>query len=283
VPLLTGGGHDVCPAVRDRERAQGGAAYWNPAAGEIDAEAFEGLDAVVHLAGENIGEGRWTAEKKRRIRDSRVEGTRLLCDAIGRLSNPPKTLVCASAIGYYGDRGETELDEAAAPGVGFLPDTCAEWEEVSRAVAVRGVRVVNVRFGVILTPRGGALKKMLTPFKMGGGGILGDGRQYMSWVSIDDAVGAIYHALMTDALSGPVNVTSPNPVTNYEFTKTLGRVLRRPTIVPMPRFAVRLAFGEMGDALLLASARVLPERLIETGYEFRHAELEVALRHVLGR
>jgi uncharacterized protein (TIGR01777 family) len=282
VPFLTTGGHSVTRLVR-RDRAGGISVRWDPVLGTIDQEGLEEHDAIVHLAGENISSGRWNERTKKRIRDSRLEGTRLLCEAINRLQKPPKTLVCASAIGYYGDRGDQLLDERFDAGSGFLADLCREWEAITESVRPRGIRVVNVRFGVVLSPAGGALAKMLTPFKLGAGGVIGSGQQYLSWIAIDDVVGAIHHALTNESLLGPVNVVAPNPVTNREFTKELGRVLRRPTIVPMPAFLARLALGEMADELLLASTRVAPHRLEEAGYKFRYPELEPALRHLLGR
>jgi uncharacterized protein (TIGR01777 family) len=257
--------------------------YWHPEDGSIATPGLEGMDAVVHLAGENIAAGRWSSEKKARIRDSRVQGTRVLCDALAQLVNPPKVLVSASAIGYYGDRGAEVLREESRPGRDFLADVCRAWEAATAPAAQRGIRVVNLRFGIVLSAAGGALAKMLFPFKMGMGGIVGSGQQYMSWIALDDLVGAIHHALITDTLQGPVNAVAPNPVTNSEFTRTLGRVLRRPTLVPLPAFAARAAFGEMADALLLASIRVEPARLQDTHYAFRYPELEGALRHVLGR
>ncbi|GAB4152018.1 MAG: TIGR01777 family oxidoreductase [Planctomycetaceae bacterium] len=283
IPFLTGGGHTVCRLVRSKNQTGDDALYWNPKSGEVDAGSLEGFDAVVHLAGENIASGRWTQARKARIRDSRVEGTRLLAEALASLKNPPKVLVCASAIGYYGDRGDEELTEQSPPGEGFLSDVCQEWEAAANPAREAGIRVAHMRFGVILSPRDGALKKMLLPFKMGVGGILGNGRQYWSWIGIDDVIGSIHHAIGTESLEGPVNAVSPQPVTNREFTKTLGRVLKRPTIFPMPGFVAKTLLGEMAEALLLSSARVLPNRLMETNYEFRHSNLEDCLRHLLGR
>lgn len=279
--FLTTGGHTVARFVR--KTAGPGDIFWNPAENKIDAAALEGRAAVVHLAGEGIASGRWTAAKKARIRDSRVIGTRLLCETLANLKDPPKVLVSASAIGYYGDRGNEELTETSKPGSGFLPDVCCQWEEATRPAREAGIRVVNTRIGVILTPRDAALKKMLLPFQLCLGGVIGNGRQYWSWISLDDVIGGIHHALMTDSLHGPVNLTAPNPVTNRDFTKTLGKVLRRPTIFPMPAFAAKLVLGEMAKDLLLASARVLPKQLSATGYDFRHRDLETALRHLLGR
>ncbi len=256
---------------------------WDPASGKLDAASLEGLDAVIHLAGESIASGRWTAARKARIVSSRVDSTRLLAETIARLSRPPRVLICASAIGYYGDRGNEILKEDGPPGVDFLAGLCHAWEEAAGAAARRGVRVVHHRFGVILTPAGGALAKMLVPFRLGAGGVIGTGSQFMSWITLDDALGAIGHALTHDALRGAVNTVSPHPVTNREFTAALGRVLRRPAILPMPAPLARLAFGELADALLLASQRVEPTRLFATGYRFQHPDLEPALRHLLGR
>ena len=281
-PLLTTGGHTVVRLVRDAGKRRPGTVAWDPGSGVIDTAALEGFDAVVHLAGENIS-GRWTAEKKARIRDSRVEGSRHLVRALTGLARPPKTLVAASAIGFYGNRDADLVDEDSAPGAGFLADVVREWEAATRSAAARGIRVVNLRFGVVLSAAGGALATMLPPFRFGFGGPVGSGEQYMSWIAIDDAIGAVLHALLTPTLSGAVNAVAPNPVTNAEFAKTLGRVVSRPAFLPLPAFAVRLAFGEMGEELLLASTRVEPHRLKESGYEFRFPALEGALRHVLGR
>ncbi|MBW3542612.1 MAG: TIGR01777 family oxidoreductase [Planctomycetes bacterium] len=282
VSFLTTGGHEVVRLVRRQAHAADEIA-WQPSGGAIDRPALEGFDAVVHLAGENIAGGRWTAKRKARIRSSRVEGTRLLAEALAGLEHKPRVLVCASAIGYYGDRGSEVLDESSSSGDNFLAEVCREWEAAAEPARQAGIRTVHTRFGVVLSAAGGALKQMLTPFKLGAGGKIGSGRQYWSWVAIDDVVGAIHHALMMDSLDGPINVTAPQPVTNREFTKTLGRVLHRPTLLPLPGFAARLALGEMADELLLASARVVPQKLQDSGYEFRYTDLEAALRHALGR
>jgi uncharacterized protein (TIGR01777 family) len=249
-------------------------------AGTIDASALEGVDAVVHLAGENIAQ-RWTSSQKAKIRDSRIKGTQLLCETLARLSSPPKVLVSASAIGYYGDRGEQILTEDSPLGRGFLAEVCRGWEAATEPARQRGLRVVPLRFGVVLSPAGGALAKMLPPFRLGLGGMVGSGRQYMSWIALDDVVGAIQHAIVTDTLQGPTNAVAPQAVTNQEFTKTLGKALGRPTVFPLPAFAARLMFGEMADELLLASTRVQPAKLLGSGYRFRYPELEDALRHVL--
>jgi uncharacterized protein (TIGR01777 family) len=283
VSFLRTGGHHVTRLVRTPPRPGQAEVYWQPETGSIATPGLEGLDAVVHLAGENIAAGRWTAEQKARMRDSRVQGTHLLCDALAQLAHPPNVLVSASAIGYYGDRGAEVLREDSRPGRDFLADVCRAWEAATAPAAQRGIRVVNVRFGVVLSAAGGALAKMLLPFKLGAGGRIGSGQQYMSWIALDDVVGAIHHTLITDTLQGPVNAVAPNPVTNAVFTKTLGRVLWRPTLVPLPAFVARAAFGEMADALLLASIRVEPTRLKDTHYAFRYPELEGALRHVLGK
>jgi hypothetical protein len=283
VPFLTTGGHEVARLVRSRASAGEDAIFWKPSEGTITDSRLEGFDAAVHLAGENISSGRWTAEKKTKIRDSRVRSTKLLSESLSKLSQPPKVLVCASAIGYYGSRGDEVLTEESAPGEGFLTQVCREWEAAAEPARKRGIRVVHLRFGVVLSAAGGALAAMLTPFRLGLGGVVGPGSQYMSWISRDDAVSTVFHALTNDALSGPVNAVAPEPVTNREYTKTLGRVLGRPTLFAIPAFAARLAFGEMADELLLSSTRVVPKRLQESGYRFREPNLEAALRHTLGR
>lgn len=283
VSSLAAGGHRVIPLVRREVRPGEDALRWDPVSGAIASPGPAMADAVVHLAGESIAGGRWTAAKKQRIRESRVDATRRLTDTLTRLAKPPAVLVCASAIGYYGNRGDEVLGEESRPGVGFLADVGREWEAASAAAIVRGIRVVTLRIGIVLSPAGGALAKMLTPFRLGLGGVIGGGAQWMSWIALDDVIGALRHALGTDALRGPVNAVAPAPVTNAEFTRTLGRVLRRPTLVPMPAFAARLALGEMADELLLSSQRVLPTRLLASGFAFGYPTLESALRHELGR
>jgi uncharacterized protein len=278
-PRFIANGHQVRRLVR-REPASDNEYYWDPDT-TLDATSLKGIDAVVHLAGETLAKGRWTAEKKAKIRDSRVKGTQLLCETIADLPNPPRILLCASATGYYGDRGQETLTEGSSPGTGFLPEVCREWEEATNIAKQKGLRVANLRFGLILSSRGGALKKMLTPFRMGLGGKVGSGTQYYSWIAIDDAAGAIDHILKQEVLQGPVNIVSPNPVTNSEFTKALGNVLQRPTILPIPAFAARTAFGEMADALLLASTRVHPEKLLSNSYVFRYPEIEGAFHQVI--
>ncbi len=281
VPFLATDGHAVIRLVRGSPRSED--ILWDPAGGVTDLSRLEGVDAAVHLAGENIAAGRWTPRRKEEIRRSRVEGTRRLSESLARLSRPPRVLVSASAIGFYGDRGNEILTEDSAPGGDFLAQVCREWEAATEPASQAGVRVVHLRFGMILSPAGGALRKMLPPFKLGAGGRIGSGEQYVSWIAIDDAIGAIHHAVCTESLKGAVNGVAPAPVTNAEFTRVLARVLSRPAVFPMPAFAARLAFGEMADALLLSSQRVMPARLQASGYRFQHPELEGALRHLLGR
>lgn len=283
VPFLTTAGHQVVRLVRSEPRPNSDELQWAPDRGIQDPARFEGIEAVIHLAGANIADGRWTPERKRLIRESRVKGTSALCEALAGLSSPPKVLICASAIGYYGSRGAEVLGEESAPGTGFLAEVCKEWEAATQPVEMKGIRVAHARMGAVLTSAGGALAKMLLPFQLGIGGVVGDGSQYMSWITLDDVMSALHHVLTTEDVQGAVNIVAPTPVTNREFTKTLGRVLKRPTILPVPAFAVRLGFGEMADELLLASTRVEPKRLLETRYEFRYPTLEEALRHVLGR
>lgn len=278
---LTRDGHEVVRLVR-RERVMGQPEVeWHPNQGRIDAQHIEGFDCFVHLAGESIASGRWTDEKKRKIRESRVRGTSLLSETIARLTHPPKIFVSASATGYYGDRANEVLNELSAPGKGFLSDVCIEWEDATTPAASSGTRVVKTRFGIILDADGGALEKMRTPFKLGVGGRIGDGTQWMSWIALDDVVAGLRFVIDNSAMTGPVNFVSPEPVTNAEFTETMGKVLSKPTIFPMPAFAARLAFGEMADALLLASTRVEPKGLLESGFRFKYPELRSALTHML--
>ena len=275
-------GHDVFSLVRRAPHSES-EVEWYPERGSLALAGLEGMDAVVHLAGESIASSRWTDEKKRGIRDSRVKGTTVLSEALANLKQPPKTLISASAIGYYGDRGDLILTEDSAPGNDFLADVCREWEKATESAPKKGIRVVNARFGIILSADGGALAKMLTPFRLGLGGRVGSGKQWMSWIALADVVSAIKFALTNVTLAGPVNFVAPNPVTNAEFTKMLGKVLSRPTLFPIPAFGVRLAFGEMADALLLASQRVEPARLKQAGYSFAFSDLEGALRQALNK
>ena len=280
---LTDDGHEVVRLVRHERVVGQQEIEWHPNQGRIDAERLEGFDVVVHLAGENIAAGRWTSEKKRAIRESRVKGTALLSEALAQLSQPPGVFLSASAIGYYGDRGDELLTENSKPGEGFLTDVCVEWERSTQPAVEKGIRTVCTRFGIILDANEGALAKMLFPFRMGIGGRIGDGKQWMSWIALDDVVKGLKLLIEDTATRGPVNFVSPNPVTNAQFTKTLGRVLSRPTMFPVPAFAARFAFGEMADALLLASQKVEPSVLKDRGFPFYWPTLESALKHLLGR
>jgi uncharacterized protein (TIGR01777 family) len=277
---LTASGHHVVPLRRPRDRAAPRPPFWNPEANLVDLTNAGPLDAVVHLAGESIAQ-RWTPAARERIRDSRVQGTRLLCDALTKLAVPPRVMISASATGFYGHHGDAVLEEESATGTGFLAEVCRAWEAATDSLSERGVRVAHLRTGIVLDARGGALGRMLTPFRLGLGGRLGNGNQFWSWIELNDLVRAIQHILATDSLSGPVNAVSPQPVTNREFTVTLGRVLRRPTALAVPEWAVKLLFGEMGREAMLASARVLPRRLLHSGFIFQEATLEGALRHML--
>ncbi len=271
-------GHTVLRLVR-RDPGGAGEVRWDPASGSVDASALAGVDAVVNVAGENVGE-RWTDERRRRIRASRVEGTRLLAEAMAGLSPRPRVLVNASAVGIYGDRGDERVDEMSSGGEGFLAGVVREWEAATAPASDAGIRVVLPRMGVVLSARGGALAKMLTPFRLGAGGTMGSGRQWMSWVSLDDAVDVMYLSLVDERLSGPVNVVA-GAVTNEQFTHTLAKVLNRPAFVPVPAFALKLAFGEMAKETILISQRVEHRKLTQLGYSFAHPELEGALRAAL--
>lgn len=273
-------GHQVVRLVR-RATTEPDTVFWRPSEQQLNSAAIEGFDTVVHLAGENLASGRWTKEKKRAIRDSRVQGTKLLAQALAGLTSPPALFLCASATGYYGSRGDAILTERDVGGTGFLAEVVAAWEEAGRPAAEAGIRTVNLRTGVVLAKKGGALKKMLPAFKLGIGGKLGDGAQYMSWITLTDLVAAVKFIINHDTLMGPVNATAPQPVTNAQFTRVLGNELHRPTILPVPAFALKILFGEMAEETILASARVVPQGLTEAGYQFSHAELGPALRAVL--
>jgi uncharacterized protein (TIGR01777 family) len=281
VDALESDGHLVRPIVRRAANASKHEIRWDPAAGMIDATDLANVDAVVHLAGENIAAHRWTASFKNKIVTSRVRGTTLLCETLVGLASKPTVLVSASAIGYYGNRGDELLDECATAGRGFLADVCQQWEAATHTARDANIRVVNLRIGFVLTRHGGGLAKMLKPFRLGLGGIIGSGNQFISWIELNDLVRVIKFALSAAVLNGPVNAVAPMPVTNREFTKTLGRVLRRPTVFPMPAFAARAAFGEMADEMLLASTRVEPRALSSVGFDFENPRLEPALRHLL--
>jgi uncharacterized protein (TIGR01777 family) len=288
VPMLMGQGHSVARLVRPKSTGQNGPESllktipWDPAKGLQDPAMIEGTDAVVHLAGESLA-GLWTKRKRRRIRESRVVGTRTLAETLARMERPPRVLVCASAVGFYGDRGSEILDETSRPGTGFLPEVCREWEAAALPAREAGVRVVWTRFAIILSRKGGALAAMLSLFRAGLGGKLGSGDQYFPWVSLDDVVGAIDLAIVDEKLSGPINVAAPQEVTNAHLTRTLGRVLRRPTPFNVPGAILKLLPGRMGREALLASERVAPARLQQMGYEFKVPELENTLRFEIGR
>ncbi len=278
IPALKSSGYEITCLVRGtasgKEQIQ-----WDPAQ-PLVPESVSGFDAVVHLAGESIV-GRWTEAKKRRIRESRVQGTLRLAEALAQAPQRPRVLISASAIGYYGDRGDEALREDSASGSGFLPEVCREWEDATEPATKAGIRTVQVRFGLVLSRHGGALPKMLPPFRLGVGGNMGNGRQWWSWIDIDDLVGAVQHVIKAETLRGPVNVVGPNPVMNAEFTKILASALSRPAIFPMPAFAARLVFGQMGDELLLASQRVEPAKLLASGYVFQKPYLRAALEGIL--
>lgn len=276
---LSGGGHRVTPLRRGAASADSGPT-WDPESGQIRLDTASPPDAVVHLAGETIAQ-RWTPAAKARIRASRVDATRLLCDALIRAPGPPRLLVCASATGYYGDRSDEVLDEQSPVGAGFLPEICQAWEAATASALERGVRVVHLRFGLVLARQGGALARMLPAFRLGLAGRLGSGRQYWSWIVLEDLLRVIELALHDDRLSGPVNTVAPEAATNARFTATLARVLHRPAFLAAPAFAVRTVLGEMGEHVLLASARVRPARLLDAGFTFRFPDLEQALNRLV--
>ena len=278
---LSSKGHEVARLVRDVPPSHSPDVEWHPDREMIASGQMFSIDAVVHLAGESIASGQWTEEKKRRIRESRVIGTQLLSKTLAGLSRPPRVFISASAIGIYGNRGDELLTEESAPGDDFLARVCVAWERSTAAAEEKGIRVVKPRFGIILAKEGGALAKMLPPFRMGIGGKIGSGRQWMSWIALDDVVKGLDYLLLQESISGPVNFVAPNPVTNATFAGALGRVLGRPTFLPVPSFGARLAFGEMADALLLASQKVEPKRLNESGFSFQYPNLTDALSHIL--
>jgi uncharacterized protein (TIGR01777 family) len=278
---LTGDGHEVVRLVRHERTFGTLEVEWHPDQGRIDAAHLEGIEAVVHLAGDNIAAGRWTGQKKQTIRESRVQGTALLSEALASLTQPPSVFVSASAIGFYGNRGDELLTEQSPPGKDFLANVCIDWEAATIAATEKGIRTTHARFGVILDAREGALAKMLPPFRAGIGGKIGAGNQWMSWIALADVIAALKFLLADNTIQGPVNVVAPNPATNAEFTKTLARVISRPAIFPMPAFAARFAFGEMADALLLASQKVDPAVLEDSGFLFTWPTLEPALQHIL--
>ncbi len=269
-------GHRMVPMVRSQ--ASGDAIHWDPDRGAIDAEGLEGVGAVVHLAGEGIGDRRWNEAHKAKVKDSRSKGTSLLAATLAKLNKAPRVLVSGSAVGYYGDRGDEVLTESSRPGKDFLAEVCTAWEAATGPAKEAGIRVAHTRTGIVLSVRGGVLPKMLLPFKFGFGGKLGSGRQWVSWIALEDEVGAIIHLLENDTLSGPFNLTAPNPVTNADLTKAIGAALHRPTLIPAPAFALKAALGsEMADELLLVSQRALPTRLLDSGFTFQRPELGDAL------
>ncbi len=281
--FLTTGGHRVLRLVRDRSAVAEDTLFWSPSSGEIDAELLRTADALVHLAGEPIAGGRWSNARKKAILQSRVEGTGLLARTLAELGNGPRVLVSMSGVSYYGNRGDERLDESSVTGRGFLAEVSRAWEAATRPAERAGIRVVTLRGGVVLSPAGGALGKMLLPFRVGLGGRLGSGRQYLSWIDLDDMVALILHCVRTPGLSGAVNATAPNPVTNDTFTSALGRVLGRPTIVPVPALAVKAIFGELGDEALLQGQRALPLKALDSGFAFACEGVEDSLRFQLGR
>jgi hypothetical protein len=280
---LEGEGHTVVRLVRNDTALSEHSIYWDPGRGVLAGEALSGLDGVVHLAGESIASGRWTPERKARIRDSRLLGTRLLCERLAACSQPPAFLISASAIGFYGNRGDEVIDESAPPGHGFLAELCQLWEQETLRASNAGLRVVTLRLGMVLSLQGGALAKMLPPFRLGLGGPLGSGAMWMSWIHLEDLVRAIQHAIHTTTLVGPVNALAPHPVTNAEFTRELGRILKRPAVLSAPAPVLRLLLGEMADELLLSSLRGRPSQLEGAGFQFRFPELAVALEDLLKR
>jgi uncharacterized protein (TIGR01777 family) len=274
-------GHDVYRLVRVPP-ADDHDIQWDPTAETLDASTLEGFDVVVNLAGEGISTGKWTEEKMQRIRNSRVNGTTLLANNLNNLEKRPSVLISASAIGYYGDRANEILIEESPVGAGYLASVCREWERAANHATKSGIRVVQMRIGIVLSREGGALAKMLPAFQLGAGGVLGSGKQYMSWITIDDLVSAFKHAIKTESLSGPVNVVAPNTVQNVDFTKALSKVLGKPAFIPVPDFVLQMALGRMAEELLLTSQRVEPKKLMHTEFQWQHPKLEEALRHVLG-
>lgn len=282
VPYLESKDHEVYSLVR-KSSSNEREILWNAEQGFVTSELkkLEGFDAVVHLAGAGIADERWTKERKRLIKESRTIGTKILVDALGSLQNPPKHFVCASALGFYGNRSDELLTEESAPGKDFLSKVCVEWEHAAQAAKKFGARVVNLRIGIILSTEGGALKEMLTPFRMGVGGRVGKGTQFVSWIALDDVVRIIEFVLENESLRDAVNTSAPNPVRNLEFAETLGKVINRPALVPTPEFVLRLMFGELADALLFSSANVVPRKLQQQNFQFKFERIEAALHDLL--
>jgi uncharacterized protein (TIGR01777 family) len=282
IPYLQTQGHKVIRMVRNEKQLCIGDVCWNPNADNMSEEMFQDADVMIHLAGEPIGDENWTNEKKLSIVDSRVKSTNLLAKTISNMKKPPKLLICASAIGYYGDGGEAELNEDSPNGKNFISHVCYHWEKAAKSAEMRGIRVVYLRIGVALSPAGGALQKMKTSFSMGLGTSLGSGKQYLSWVAMDDVLYAMTHIMETESLSGPVNLTAPNPKRWHDFSDTLAKVLGRPRFLRVPEWLIKMVYGQMGKEVLLASANVMPKKLIESGFKFRYPELDEALEHLLG-
>ena len=286
IPLLTAAGeHKITRLTRLSSRhntTKTHSIVWDLSNGKVDIKDLEGFDVVIHLAGENIF-GRWTKSKKERIMDSRIKSTRLLCDTLTKLANPPSTLICASATGFYGNRENESLSEESKPGIGFLSDVCQKWEESTESARNAGIRVVNMRFGVVLTPKGGMLQKLLVPSRFRVGLRLGDENQYISWVSIEDVIGSIFYSIINSSIRGPVNVVAPNPVTNLEFSKTLAQIVNSKIILPVPHKIAKAMLGELADTMMASSALVIPKKLSSAGYQFINADLEDTLRLLLGR
>lgn len=274
-------GHEVKRLVRKKDNLSDDETGWDPHLGPPDLSAWEGYDVVVHLEGENVASGRWTEAKKKEIRESRVASTRTLSHFLSQLKQPPKVFLTASAMGYYGDQGSTVLTEANPSGRSFLATVCQEWEEATEEAAAAGIRVAHTRFGMVLSSKGGGLPKLMIPYRLGLGGVVGSGEQYISWVTLDDLLAMILHVIGNDRLSNGINFSTPYPVTNAEFTKVLGKVLECPTFVWLPAAMARLTFGEMADEMMLCSTRMVPQKLIETGFSFRYPQLEEALKHIV--
>ncbi|MCK4502507.1 MAG: TIGR01777 family oxidoreductase [Desulfuromonadales bacterium] len=275
---LSSKGHQVLSLHRNSTEE---VPFWNIEKKIIELGTENKIDAVINLAGENIAAARWTAEKKDKILNSRIDGTRLIADYFSKAKHKPKIIISGSAVGYYGDRGTEELDESSPKGTGFLSEVCGEWEAATETATQANIRVVNIRLGMVLSSKGGALAKMVLPFRAGMGGMIGDGKQYISWITISDVGEIINHIIKTETIRGPINLVSPEAVTNYQFTKTLGRVLHRPTILPLPAFLAKIIFGEMAEELLLTSTKVKPDKLLQSGYSFKHPTLDIALKTLL--
>ncbi|GAB4231275.1 MAG: hypothetical protein Tsb0021_09630 [Chlamydiales bacterium] len=281
VSFLDAKGHEVTRLLRTEKKSHLPQVIWDPYSADADISKFEGFDAVINVAGENIASGRWTKTKKHKIRQSRVQLTENLVEVLKKTKNPPKIFLNASAIGYYGDTGDVPATEESPAGTGFLAEVCRDWEKAALGGEAIGMRVVTPRIGMVLSSKGGALHKMLTPFRLGLGGVLGSGEQFMSWITLKDLIHLFVFCLENEEIQGAVNATAPNPVTNREFTKTLGHVLNRPTVIPMPKFLLQTLFGEMAQELLLVNTRVIPHRLVHSAFHFEHPKIDIALKEIL--